>query len=124
MGEYTSALVPQVKVHSTQIEDLFKLVGKLQERVEESENRAHSFESFLNHSNPMGLSYILRPSKSEVHLPVNFDGLKKGTVLPSWLRQLHESLESFNYSPVPFTDFHKRSFRPVTRTATGDYYEG
>ena len=58
---YESALQPQLKQHSTQIEELYKLVGKLQERVEESENRAHSFESFLNHSNPMGLSYVLRP---------------------------------------------------------------
>ena len=30
----------------------------------------------------------------------------------------------FNYSPVPFLDFHKRSFRPLTRTNAGDYYEG
>lgn len=37
---------------------------------------------------------------------------------------MHESLDPFNYSPVPFIDFHKRSFRALTRTATGDYYEG
>ena len=72
----------------------------------------------------MGLSYILRPSKSEVNLPVNFDGLKRGAIVPSWLRQLHESLEAFNYSPIPFMDFHKRSFRQLTKTATGDFYEG
>lgn len=72
----------------------------------------------------MGMSYVLRPGRSEVHMPVNFDGLKRGAVVPAWLRQLHESLPMFNYSPVPFVDFHKRSFRPLTRTHTGDYYEG
>ena len=72
----------------------------------------------------MGLSYELRPQKAEVHLPVNFDGLKRGQTVPNWIRELHESLEPFNYSPVPFMDFHRRSFRPLTRTAAGDYFEG
>ena len=44
--------------------------------------------------------------------------------MPAQLREAHERLPHFNYSPVPFLDFHKRSFRPLARTATGDYYEG
>ena len=108
---YESALQPQLKQHTTQIEELYKLVEKLQQRVEDSENRASSFEAFLNHSNPMGLSYVLKPDKAAVHLPVNFDGLKRGQTCPVELRSIYDSLDPFNYSPVPFMDFHRRSFR-------------
>ena len=90
----------------------------------ETENRAYSFEKFLNHSNPMAMPYILNPGRSEINLPVKFDQLKRGVVMPPQLREAHERLPHFNYSPVPFLDFHKRSFRPLARTATGDYYEG
>lgn len=40
------------------------------------------------------------------------------------MKQIFESLPDFNYSPVPFIDFCKRSFRPLRRTTTGDFYEG
>ena len=100
------------------------MVEKLQSQVAEADNRAHSFEKFLNHSNPMAMPYILNPGRSEIHLPVKFDQLKRGVVIPPQLREAHERLPHFNYSPVPFLDFHKRSFRPLARTATGDFYEG
>ena len=70
------------------------------------------------------MSYVLRPGRSEVSLPVSFDSLKRGVKVPDWMRMLHSNLPDFNYSPVPFIDFHKRSFRPMARTATGDFYEG
>ena len=70
------------------------------------------------------MPYVLNPGRSEIRLPINFDGLRKGVVVPHGLRQIHESLPPFNYSPMPFLDFHKRSFRPMSRTATGDFYEG
>jgi len=73
----------------------------------------------------MGLSYVLQPGRSVVNLPVNFDQSSvKGFLAPEWMRSIYSTLEPFNYSPIPFVDFHKRSFRPFTRTATGDYYEG
>ena len=54
--------------------------------MSEAESRAFSFEKFLNHSNPMSMPYVLNPGRSEVRLPVNFDGLKKGVVVPQSLR--------------------------------------
>ena len=64
------------------------MVTDLQEKVVESENRAYSFEKFLNHSNPMGMPYVLNPGRSEVNLPVNYNlpNLRRGTVIPSYLR--------------------------------------
>ena len=72
----------------------------------------------------MGMAYTLTSSKSQVHLPVNFDGIKRDFVVPQGIKQFYSSLSPFNYSPIPFLDLHKRSFRPLRRIATGDYYEG
>lgn len=82
----------QIAQQSAQIQQLFELVGKLQTKVEESENKAASFEKFLNHSNPMGTPYILNPGRSEVYLPVKFDQLKKGVTVQLGIRQIFDSL--------------------------------
>ena len=76
-SQVSAFVTPSNKDQQHQIDKLFKLVEKLQEKVEESDNRANSFEKFLNHSNPMGMSYVLQPGRSEVHLPVKFDGMKR-----------------------------------------------
>ena len=40
--------------HSQEIEGRLKMVSKLQQQVEDNQNKVMSFEKFLNYSNPMG----------------------------------------------------------------------
>ena len=77
----------------------------------------------MNYSNPVGASYVLKPNKSEIHLPVNFKGVKNVNI-PSWITTTYDGLTPFNYSPLPFADLSKRAFKPLTKMSNGDWYEG
>ena len=59
------------------------MVEQLQKKVAENDHKVKSFEKFLNYSNPMGTVYVLKPGKSVVNMPVNFDDMKGGKVQDS-----------------------------------------
>ena len=40
------------------------------------------------------------------------------------IRKAYEQLKPFNYSPIPFAEFYKRTFVPLSKTQNGDWYEG
>ena len=56
------------------------MVEQLQKQVTDNDHKVKSFEKFLNYSNPMGTVYVLKPGKSEVHMPVDFSTMKGGQV--------------------------------------------
>ena len=90
--------------------------------MEVNENKVKSFEKFLNYSNPLGTTYVLKPGKSVVNMPVNFQDVKDPII--DSIKKLHASLPPFNYSPVPFSEFHSRKFVTVKKLPNGDWYEG
>ena len=65
---------------------------------------------------------MLNPGKSEVHMNVNFKDVKDP--IKDSIKKLHSSLPPFNYSPVPFSEFHNRKFVTIKKMPNGDWYEG
>jgi hypothetical protein len=66
------------------------------------------------------MAYTLKPGKSLIYLPVDYEAIN----CPDWLSDAHQSLDAFNYAPVPFTEFSKRQFVTVQKCSNGDLYEG
>jgi hypothetical protein len=88
--------------------------------MQTNEAKINSFETFLNYSNPLGQAYSLKPGRSLIYLQINY-----GSILcSSDLKEYHQSLESYNYAPVPFLEFGKRHFITLTKLANGDHFEG
>ena len=95
-------------------------IEELQRKLRANEDKVDSFEKFLNYSNPLGQAYSLKPGRSLIYLEVNYAGL----ACPGDLANFHKQLDRWNYSPVPFLEFGKRSFITITRLQNGDFYEG
>lgn len=102
----------------------------MQDQLTQNQNKVQSFEKFFNICNPLGQAYVLKPGKSIINLPVNFQAVEvflkeerstkiRGKAIsremPEFFQKEYDQLELFNYSPIPFSDLYKRQFLAMTK---------